>query len=161
MAAVEEADALIAQGDKADPAAVKTATDNVKAAKNALVPTGGVDPQTDSEVKPVDTDSETKPVETDSETKPVDTDSETKPVDTDSETKPVDTDTTPVAPGKGDLNGDGKVSLKDASLAQKIALDLIAMNDGDIDKADMNGDGKISLIDAYAIQILVNQKYSK
>lgn len=156
MKAVEEADKIIAQGNKADPADVTAALDKVKAAKNALVPAGGDD--SDSEI---DSNSDVEP-DTESDTHSdvdSDTDSDThSDVEPDSDT---DSDHHIVYNGKGDLNNDGKVTLRDATIAQKISLGIIAQNDGDVELGDMNGDGKISLIDAYAIQALVNTKYSK
>ncbi len=148
MAKVDEADKLIAQGeDKADAAAVTAMYKEVLAAKQALVE--GKLPETDSD-KPVVTDSD-KPVETDSD-KPVETDSD-KPVETDSDI--------PTPSDKGDINSDGKVTLRDATLAQKHAVGLTKLTAEQITAGDMNGDNAVTLVDAYAIQVKANIQYRK
>ena len=157
LAVVAEADKLIAQGkDNADAAAVTAAYTNVLAAKDALVKG---DPIIVSDTdKPVDTESD-KPVDTESDKPidPVDTDSD-KPID------PVDTDSDLPAPaptGKGDINGDGKITLRDATLAQKHSVKLTTLTADQITAGDMNGDGAVTLLDAYAIQTQANIAYRK
>ena len=151
LAVVAEADKLIAQGkDNADAAAVTAAYKNVLAAKDALV-----------KGEPIVVSDTDKPVETDSD-KPVETDSD-KPVETDSD-KPVETDSDKPAPApadKGDINGDGKVTLRDATLAQKHSVKLTKLTDAQIAAGDMNGDGAVTLLDAYAIQAQANIAYRK
>ncbi len=60
-----------------------------------------------------------------------------------------------VAKIKGDANGDGRVSIQDASYVQK----HIALYDGyereDLETMDMNGDGKVTVVDAALIQRLL------
>ena len=151
LAKVAEADKLIAQGeDKADAAAVTAMYKEVLAAKAALLK-GEIVSDTDSEKpEPIsDTDSE-KP-------EPVsDTDSEKpEPVsDTDSDE--------PVVPaGKGDINADGKISLRDATMAQKHSVGLVTLNADQITAGDMNGDKAVTLADAYLIQIEANKQFRK
>ncbi|MGN0497879.1 MAG: dockerin type I domain-containing protein [Acutalibacteraceae bacterium] len=52
----------------------------------------------------------------------------------------------------GDVDGDGRVSMLDAILAQKTALRLIKLDERGILAADFNGDGIISMYDALMIQ---------
>lgn len=52
----------------------------------------------------------------------------------------------------GDVDGDGRVSMLDAILAQKTALRLIKLDERGILAADINGDGIISMYDALMIQ---------
>ena len=56
---------------------------------------------------------------------------------------------------KGDLNGDGKITLKDATFAQKIQLGLEKELDGHKYVGDLDSSGSITLADAYIIQRLV------
>lgn len=53
---------------------------------------------------------------------------------------------------KGDLNGDNTITLRDASIAQIIVMELIEPTDEQSYSADFNSDGKISLVDASLIQ---------
>lgn len=55
---------------------------------------------------------------------------------------------------KGDVNGDSKVNLIDALIAQKAALYLLELDGQNKLNADMNGDGSISIYDAIMIQKL-------
>ncbi len=52
----------------------------------------------------------------------------------------------------GDADGDGKVSVKDATLIQKYLADTVSLGTADISVSDVNGDGKITIKDATAIQ---------
>ncbi len=53
----------------------------------------------------------------------------------------------------GDVNGDLNVTLRDATLAQKIQLDLVPnVSDMQRKAADMNGNGTVETADAYLIQ---------
>ena len=137
MAKVAEADKLIAQGeDKADPAAVTAAYKEVTAAKAALVK--GNDPT------PVpDPDPEPTPVP------------DPDP-DPDPEPTPIPG---PVPSGKGDVNGDGSVTLRDATLVQKFALEIATPTAEQKELADVNSDGKVTLVDAYSIQVSANKAY--
>lgn len=62
--------------------------------------------------------------------------------DTDDDTKPL----------MGDINGDGAVTVKDASMVQQYVLEILKFTDVQKSLADMNGDGRISLKDASVIQ---------
>lgn len=60
------------------------------------------------------------------------------------QTKPTDP---PVEVVKGDLNGDGKVTLSEVTSLLKIALNIESVEEAAFDAADVNGDGKIGLDD--------------
>ena len=55
----------------------------------------------------------------------------------------------------GDVNGDGKVNIKDATLIQKAAAKLIDLTDDEKLRADVNADNKNNVKDATAIQKFV------
>lgn len=68
------------------------------------------------------------------------------------EDKPTDS-TAPVVVGLlGDVNGDGKVNVKDATLIQKAAAKIIELTDEEKLRADVNADNKNNVKDATAIQ---------
>ncbi len=52
----------------------------------------------------------------------------------------------------GDVNGDGKVSISDASLLQKYLAEMVDLDSKALEAADVNGDGKVSISDAGLIQ---------
>lgn len=52
---------------------------------------------------------------------------------------------------KGDLNGDGKVTIADATLSLKMAVGLNTPDAGAISAGDVNGDGKITIADTTLI----------
>ena len=52
----------------------------------------------------------------------------------------------------GDVNGDGKISVLDATLIQKYLAGLVTFSDTQKAAADVNGDGSVSVIDATLIQ---------
>ena len=54
----------------------------------------------------------------------------------------------------GDVNGDGKVSLRDATVTQKLELGLMTELEDHKRVGDLNGDGKLTIADAYLIQRL-------
>lgn len=53
---------------------------------------------------------------------------------------------------KGDLNGDGKISLRDASIAQKIDVGLITASSDQLRSGDINNDGVVNSQDSLLIQ---------
>lgn len=53
---------------------------------------------------------------------------------------------------KGDLNGDNLITLRDASIAQKIAVGLISPNENQLKGGDLNGDGVVTSVDSFIIQ---------
>ncbi len=55
-------------------------------------------------------------------------------------------------PTMGDVNGDGEISILDATELQKYVAELSALNDEQLAVADVNGDGQISVLDATEIQ---------
>lgn len=52
----------------------------------------------------------------------------------------------------GDVNGDGKVNVKDATLIQKHIAKSDELTKEQLEKADINGDGKVTVKDATALQ---------
>ena len=52
----------------------------------------------------------------------------------------------------GDVNGDGKISVLDATLIQKYIAGLVTFSDTQKAAADVNGDGSVSVLDATLIQ---------
>ncbi|MGN1433316.1 MAG: leucine-rich repeat protein [Ruminococcus sp.] len=55
----------------------------------------------------------------------------------------------------GDVDGNGVISVSDATLIQKYLADLSELNSEQIKSADVNGDGAVSVLDATAIQLLL------
>ena len=53
---------------------------------------------------------------------------------------------------KGDVNGDGKVSVVDATDIQKYIVQMISLNEEQLKAADVTGDGKIDIRDVTLIQ---------
>ncbi len=52
----------------------------------------------------------------------------------------------------GDVDNNGKVNIKDATMIQKAAADIITLSDAENLRADVNGDSKTNVKDATAIQ---------
>ncbi len=57
-----------------------------------------------------------------------------------------------VTPGRGDLNGDGKISAIDIVFVQRIIIGLDKPDASAFARADINGDGKITALDIVMIQ---------
>lgn len=55
----------------------------------------------------------------------------------------------------GDVDGDGTVTVMDATLVQKYIVNLESLTDAQLKTADVNGDGQVTVVDATAIQKLV------
>ena len=55
----------------------------------------------------------------------------------------------------GDVDGDGEVTVMDATLVQKYIASLETLTDSQLNVADVNGDGEISVLDATQIQKIV------
>ena len=55
----------------------------------------------------------------------------------------------------GDVDGDGEVTVMDATLVQKYIASLETLTDSQFNVADVNGDGEISVLDATQIQKIV------
>ncbi|MBR3988551.1 MAG: dockerin type I repeat-containing protein, partial [Clostridia bacterium] len=55
----------------------------------------------------------------------------------------------------GDVNGDGKVNIKDATQIQKFAAKIVELTDAEFIRADVNADTKVNIKDATAIQKFV------
>ena len=53
---------------------------------------------------------------------------------------------------KGDLNGDGQITVIDIIKVQRIIVGLDALTDSNLILADLNGDGKVSAVDIVIIQ---------
>ena len=52
----------------------------------------------------------------------------------------------------GDVDGDGKITISDATLIQKAAIDLVQLTDRQKMLSDVNGDGRISILDVTCVQ---------
>ncbi len=138
-------------------AQVKALDDAIKAFNSSITDTDTSTSDTDTNTN---TDTDTA---SDTDTSTDKSTDEDKDTDTDTNTdsdKDTDTDK-PGEPGSGDVNGDGKVSLKDASLIQKYYAGLIDLTEDQKKAADMNGDGRVNLADAYALQIKINANFRK
>lgn len=53
---------------------------------------------------------------------------------------------------KGDVNGDGKLNIRDATAIQKYLAKILELDENAVELADFNGDGKLNVKDATAIQ---------
>jgi type I pullulanase len=95
-------------------------------------------------------------VDKDSFEKPVVEPTTAKPTEAPTTTAPITTapDTTPKY-RKGDVNRDGNLSIKDATLIQKNIAKLETLDAEQLALADMNGDGTISIKDATKIQRII------
>ncbi|MBE6794353.1 MAG: hypothetical protein E7532_05365 [Ruminococcaceae bacterium] len=118
---------------------------------SSTTPTDSSDP-TEPE-KPSDSSDPTEPE------KPSDSSDPTEPstCETTPSTPENPTDTKPTLPGAdkgilGDVNGDGKVNIKDATTIQKFAAKILDLTDAEKLRADVNIDTKINIKDATAIQ---------
>lgn len=58
---------------------------------------------------------------------------------------------------KGDINGDGTISIADATELQKHLVGLVTLSDEQLAVADTNGDGSVSVADATQIQKYITQ----
>ena len=56
---------------------------------------------------------------------------------------------------KGDLNGDDKVTISDATILQKFKADIVSLSDEQMDCADVDIDENVSIKDATEIQKLI------
>ena len=82
----------------------------------------------------------------------------TQPVTTNTAATDVTTQPTEPADSKGilgDVNGDGKVNIKDATMIQKAVAKIIDFTDAEKLRADVNADGKNNIKDATVIQKFV------
>ncbi|MBQ8796512.1 MAG: leucine-rich repeat protein [Clostridia bacterium] len=104
----------------------------------------------------VTTDNVTEPTEpsTGGETEPTET---STPDETESTEPSTPDETKPSEPAEdkdvlGDVNSDGKVNVKDATLIQKAAAKITKLDEAENMRADVNGDSKVNVKDATAIQ---------
>ncbi len=169
MAAVDEAKAVYDNAG-ATQAQVDDQVKKLDAAIKAFdgdTDTSSDDTDTSSE----DTNTDTSSEDTDTSSDDTDTSSDTDISIDDPDTSTDDTDI-PVDPQPdtdsddpsiipGDVNGDKKVSLRDASLIQKYCAGLVDLSPAQLKAADLNKDGKVTILDAYMIQIEVNKKFVK
>ena len=54
---------------------------------------------------------------------------------------------------RGDVNGDGKIDVTDATLVQLYAAEMLELSDEQLKAADANSDGKVDVTDATYIQL--------
>ena len=71
-------------------------------------------------------------------------------------TSPVPTTTSPVVV-LGDVDGDGKLTVNDATYIQKYLAEFPEYSSISLKVGDVNGDGKISVKDATAIQLMLTK----
>ena len=57
----------------------------------------------------------------------------------------------------GDLNFDGKVTVDDATVLQRAAVDFVQLTDTQTALADVNGDGRVSVLDVTCVQKYIAQ----
>ena len=57
----------------------------------------------------------------------------------------------------GDLNFDGKVTVDDATVLQRAAVDFVLLTDTQTALADVNGDGRVSVLDVTCVQKYIAQ----
>lgn len=62
------------------------------------------------------------------------------------------TKTKPAAGGKGDVNGDTKVTMEDVTMVQKAIAKLVDLTSAQESSADVNGDSKVTMEDVTTIQ---------
>lgn len=60
----------------------------------------------------------------------------------------------------GDVDGDGSVTITDATIVQKASIGLVGLNDDQIKCADVTGDGRVSISDVTLIQKYIAGTYS-
>ncbi len=58
----------------------------------------------------------------------------------------------------GDVNGDGNITIEDATLIQRRGVELEAFDDAQEKLADVNGDGRVSILDVTCIQKYLAEK---
>ena len=56
---------------------------------------------------------------------------------------------------KGDVDGDGVISIMDATAIQKYVADMVKLTDTQLIAADLNGDGLANILDATEIQKII------
>ena len=112
--------------------------------KTPTTPTEPTTPTT-----PTEPTTPTTPTEPTTPTTPTEPTTPTTPTEPDTPTTP----TEPIAPQykKGDVNGDGIVSAKDATLILKHTVELITLDNEQLDRADVNGDVRVNAADATLI----------
>lgn len=126
-------------------------------------------------IKPTDPDNPqgpeatTDPSENPDASVPVDSTQSTDPIElpTDNSESPTDNDTPIIIPGPGttapssgsqiaymigDVDNNGKVNVKDATLIQKYVAKISTLTQRDLLSADVTADGKVNIKDATAIQ---------
>ena len=55
-------------------------------------------------------------------------------------------------PVYGDVDGDGNVTIADATLIQEAAIELVSFTNLQMQLADVNGDGRVSILDVTCVQ---------
>lgn len=100
---------------------------------------------------------DTKPSEPSNPTEPVESTTPSVEDNTEPSTDDSEEPEKPTEPAEdkgilGDVNGDGKVNIKDATQIQKTVAKLVSLTDVEVIRADANGDGKVNIKDATVIQ---------
>ena len=135
------------EGESANPTDPVDSTDFTETTEPLKSPdtTDATEPSTSGDDKPIDSaEPSTNATEI-----PTDKTEPTEPESTPGESDP----TTPVDNGiLGDVNGDGKVNIKDTTQIQKYAAKLVTLTEAEMLRADVNADAKVNIKDATAIQ---------
>ncbi|MBR3988371.1 MAG: metallophosphoesterase [Clostridia bacterium] len=131
--------------EETDPTEPSTPSDDTK----PTTPSGPTGPSEGDDSKPSDS-TEPSTDKPEDPSKPTDSSEPSKPFDPSNPSEPSD----PVDDKGilGDVNGDGKVNIKDATQIQKFAAKLIELTDAEFMRADVNADTKVNIKDATAIQ---------
>ena len=61
----------------------------------------------------------------------------------------------------GDVNGDGNVTIEDATIIQRAGIELVKLDEVQTKLADVNGDGRISVLDATCVQYYCAEMFNK
>ena len=115
---------------------------------------------TEAPTEPTTTEAPTEPTTTEAPTEPTTTEAPTEPTTTEAPTEPTTTEaptevtTTEPAPVYlyGDANMDCVITVADATLIQKIGINMAEADATTLILSDVNGDGRVSIMDVTLVQ---------
>lgn len=93
----------------------------------------------------------TEPTTTEAPTEPTTTEAPTEPTTTEAPTEATTTEPAPVYL-YGDANMDGVITVADATLIQKIGINMVEADATVMALSDVNGDGRVSIVDVTYVQ---------